>query len=143
MRTSLNHIAGMKRGIDDLSAMDYAKISIQERSLTIKGKHYVYETGFVVPVAFQDKEWEAMSTQSIEGTTLQLHIAQKTENGMLKFGLLLIEQPGSRRQTLLGSKNLRDVLLCTFLTDENVLLKLRTDRQQDHYWTVIDASGYV
>ena len=60
---------------------------------------------------------------------------------MLKFGLILIEQPSSRRCTLLGNKNSRDVLICTFLNEENLLIKLRTDRKEEHYWTIMNSSG--
>ena len=52
VRIQLNDIKELKRGMDDLIRMDYPKISIQDRSLTIKGKHYIYKTGLVTPVDF-------------------------------------------------------------------------------------------
>ena len=94
MRISLSDsIRQLKKGIDDLSHIDYPKISIQERSLTIKGKHYIYETGLMKPVNFGDESWKPLSTQSIEHTGLQLHITENKSNetGLLKFGLMLIE----------------------------------------------------
>ena len=43
----------------------------------------------------------------------------------------------------MGKVSQRDVILCAFISEDKLLLKMRTDRKEDHYWTVIDQAGYI
>lgn len=77
-------------------------------------------------------------------TNLQLHVTQKQNaTGYSKYNLVVKEDPGSRKCPFMSHKSQRDVLLCGFLAEDKLLLKMRTDRKTESYWTLIDATGKI
>ena len=74
---------------------------------------------------------------------MQLHVVQRQKVGDKKIYFILKESPGSRKCPVLGNKSQRDVLLCGFISENKLLLKMRTDRKTDTFWTLIDSSGEI
>ena len=57
--------------------------------------------------------------------------------------MLIKEQPDTRQCNYIGQKARRDVILVTFLSESKLLCKLRTDRKDESYWTLIDSEGMI
>ena len=115
-KIDLTLINGLEEELNALSTVDYPRVAITDRCVTIKGVHYIYETLYSSP-ATNDKEFRTFSSQSIDQTNLQLHVTQKIKSGYNRFNLVLKEQPGSRKCPFLGFKSQRDVLLCGFISE--------------------------
>ena len=74
-------------------------------------------------------------------TNLQLHVTQKQNaTGYSKYNLVVKEDPGSRKCPFMSHKSQRDVLLCGFIAEDKFLLKMRTDRTDDTFWTLLDSN---
>ena len=110
--------------------------------MTINGTNYIYETGHRTMVR-SSQDWKTFSSESIEQTNMQLHVTQWLKGGYNKFQLVLKDNPGSRKCPILGHKGQRDVLLCGFIAEDKFLLKMRTDRTDDTFWTLLDSTGKI
>lgn len=144
-KISLQHLQGLSAKLESFSQADSPKISISERSLTIAGTHFIYETGHEVSIELPNAEDKILSTQNVEGTNLQLHQIQKRSqsNSSNEIQVILKELPNSRKCCYIGQKSQRDVLLCCYICQDQLLLKIRTERANDHYWTIMSASGKI
>ena len=72
-RIDLSNVHGLNNELKWLKTTPYPKVHISNRSMTIKGMNYIYETGYTTKVR-DDQEWRTFSSESIEQTNMQLHV---------------------------------------------------------------------
>ena len=65
LKLNLSHIQGLSPELDWLAKTDRPTVSISGRSLTIRGIHFIYETGHQSKVELKQKDWKVISTQSV------------------------------------------------------------------------------
>lgn len=86
-KVNLSHIPGLQPELEWLNTTDQPKVSISDRNLTIRGTHFIYETGHSAKINLNDKDskdWRVLGSQSVQLTNWQLHEAVKYENGLMK-----------------------------------------------------------
>lgn len=140
-RKNFSHIQTLRAMQDSQNPVP--SLSFTERAMTVKGIHYVYETGQHSPFS-QDPDLQVLDTMQIKSSNLQLHrVQQIDEKGFKKLLIVVKKNPGTRKCTFMGHKCQRDVILCTFISKEKLLTKIHTDRKEDYYWTILNPDGQI
>ena len=65
LKVSLSHIQGLQPELDWLGTCEHPRVSISDRSLTIRGTHFIYETGHQAKVALKNRDWRVMVSESV------------------------------------------------------------------------------
>ena len=65
----------------------------------------------------------------------------KHKNGKKKLSIYLKKSPENRKGCFVGDKSSRDVLMSKFIAEDKIIFKMRTDRKEENYWTIVDYAG--
>lgn len=115
----------------------WSKISITDVCITLNQKTMNFKDGYAWDYEFDTEQQQSViSCENIENTHRQLLIASSRKNDQKEFIFISKLHPSSRKFTLFGQKTLNAVELIEFITNRQLLVKMR-----GKYWCIIDTSG--
>ena len=106
LSVQIGEIDGLVNHLEPQLGINFKRISISDRAVTMDGVTYVYATGqkYEQLKSLEEKGWEVQDTQTCEFANKQIHMCSKNFNGSKKTSVILKQSINSRKSCFTGQR---------------------------------------